>query len=417
MAEQVPISKLNDWLRKSLSSELSQAERERDKATSEISRALESLTQICSQLSEKATRDMEEKRENRAQYRAAKAVVRLTALISDMCKSIVITQSNDNASLRNIQRQTSKVASNAAVARQEWLRQIRPYYIIDMMTLGGQIDKVRRLGEALHTYLVGRGTLLRSLEELNEKINSLSKLQLSKESASSQRLSLEQKIEETEQEEQRLRMSAQEIRDNPRMKEYIHVDSELRALRSELIGTGFSRLGRPLRKLISISERGDYPLPPDVREKAREYAKKPFTTFLKEDDGYPHLKAVLRALSNAVSSGKLALKQREAKKVVERTQQVVDGEFLIQLQSKSKNLKQSYDELVADPHAATLVQQLRDLRQKNRINHASQQELKNDLQRAARSEAKLEEQIALQLKSIEDFVKELAGTAPKLELS
>ena len=315
MAEQVPISKLNDWLRKSLSSELAQAERERDKVTSEISRALESITQTCSQLSEKATRDMEEKRENRAEYRAAKAVVRLTALISDMCKLIVITESNDNASLRTLQRQTSKVASDAAVARQDWLRQIRPYYIIDMMTLGGQIDKVRRLGEALHTYLVGRGTLLRSLEELNEKLNSLSKLQLSKESASSQRISLEQRITETEQEEQRLRAGAQEIRENPRMKEYIHVDSELRALRSELLRTGFSRLGRPLRKLISISERGDYPVPLDVREQAKEYAKKPFTTFLKEEDGYPHLKAVLRALSNAVSSGKLHLNNEKPRKL------------------------------------------------------------------------------------------------------
>jgi hypothetical protein len=359
---------------------------------------------------------MEEKRENRAEYRAAKAVVRLTALISDMCKSVVITSSNDSASLRTLQRQTSKVAADAAVARQEWLRQIRPYYIIDMMTLGGQIDKVRRLGEALHTYLVGRGTLLRSLEELNEKLNSLSKLQLSKESMSSQRLSLEQRIKETEQGEQKLRMDAQEIRENPRMKEYIHVDSELRTLRSELLRTGFSRLGRPLRKLISISERGDYPVAVDVREQAKEYAKKPFTTFLKEEDGYPHLKAVLRALSNAVSSGKLALKQREAKKVVERTQQVVDGEFLMQLQSKAKTLKRSYDELVADPQAATLVKQLRDLRQKSRMNHASLQELKSDLQRASESEAKLEEQIALQLKSIEDFVEELAGTAPRLEL-
>lgn len=416
MTEQVPVSKLHDWLRKSLSTELSQAERDRDKATSEISRALESLTQTCNQLSQKAARDMEEKRENRAEYRAAKAVVRLTALISEMCKSIVITPSKENASLRTLQRQTSKMASDAALARQEWLRQIRPYYIIDMMTLGGQIDKVRRLGEALHTFLVGRGALLRSLEELNEKINSLSKLELSKESASSQRLILERRIEETEQEEERLRMGAQQIRENPRMKEYIHVDSELKALRSELLRTGFSRLGRPLRKLISISERGDYPLPLDVREKAKEYAKKPFTTFLNEEDGYPHLKAVLTTLSNAVSSGKLALKQREAKKVVERTQQVVDREFLMELQSKSKNLKHSYDQLAADPQAATLVQQLRDLRQKGRISRTSRHELKNDLQRIVESEAKLEEQITLQLKSIEAFVAELSGTTPKLEL-
>jgi len=119
------------------------------------------------------------------------------------------------------------------------------------------------------------------------------------------------------------------------MKEYIQIDSEMKGLRGELLRTGFSRLGRPLRKLISISERGDYPLPTEVREKTKEYAKKPFTTFLKEEPGYPHLKAVLTTLKNAVSTGKLALKQREAKKVIERTEQAVEGQSLTKLHAKS----------------------------------------------------------------------------------
>jgi hypothetical protein len=417
MNEQVPLSKLHDWLRKSLSSELSQAERERDKTISEISRALESLTQICNQLSQKAERDMEEKRENRAEYRAAKAVARLTGIISDVCKSVVITSAKDTVSLRNLQRQTSKVASDAAGARQEWLRQIRPYYIIDMMTLGGHIDKVKRLGEELHSFLVGRGALLRSLEELNEKLESLSKLELSKQSVSSRKQSLERELEEAEQEEKKLRAEAEKIRENQRMKEYLQIDAELRELRGELLRTGFSRLGRPLRKLISISERGDYPLLIDVREKAKEYSKKPFATFLSEEDGYPHLKGVLTALSNAVSTGKLALKQREAKKVIERTQQAVDGQSLARLQTKSKNLKNAYDQLLADQQLAALVQQLRDIRKNGRANHRSQEDLRSELQRLLGNEKRLEEQISAQMRDIEAFTTELTGTTTKLELA
>jgi DNA repair exonuclease SbcCD ATPase subunit len=417
MNEQVPVSRLRDWLRKSLSSELSQAERERDKTISEISRALESLTQICSQLSQKAERDMEEKRDNRAEYRAAKAVARLTGIISDMRKSIVLTSAKDTASLRNLQRLTSKVASDAAGARQEWLRQIRPYYIIDMMTLGGHIDKVKRLGEELHSFLVGRGSLLRSLEELNDKLESLSKLELSKQSLSSQKQSLERELEAAEQEEKTLRAQAEKIREDPRMKEYLQMDTELRGLRGELLRTGFSRLGRPLRKLISISERGDYPLPIDVREKTKEYSKKPFATFLGEEDGYPHLKAVLTALSDAVSTGKLALKQREAKKVIQRTQQAVDGQSLARLQAESKNLKNTYDQLLADQQLAELVQQLRDVRKKGRANHTSQEGLRSELQRLLGSEKRMEEQINVQMRNIEAFTTELTGTTTKLELA
>jgi hypothetical protein len=415
MSEQVPVSRLREWLRESLSSELSQAEKERDKTLSEISRALDSLTQICSQLAQKAERDME-KRDNRAEYRAAKAVVRLTGIVSDICGSITITSAKDTVSLRNLQRQTSKVASEAAGARQEWLRQIRPYYIIDMMTMGGNIDKVRRLGDELHSFLMGRGSLLRSLEELDEKLDSLSKLELSGQSQSSQRQAVEHKLEAVEQEEKELHAQAERIRQNPRMKEYLQIDLELRGLRSELLRTGFSRLGRPLRKLISISERGDYPLPIDVREKAKEYSRKPFATFLSEEDGYPHLKAVLTALSKAVSGGKLALKQREAKKVTERTQNAVEGQSLERLHSKSKNLKHAYDELLADQEVATLVQQLRDTREKGAANHTLQEELRNELQRSLESERKLEEHISAQIKNTEAFISKLTGTTTKLEL-
>jgi hypothetical protein len=309
------------------------------------------------------------------------------------------------------------VASDAAGARQEWLRQIRPYYIIDMMTLGGHIDKVRRLGEELHSFLVGRGVLLRSLEELNEKLESLSKLELSKQSVSSRKQSLERELEEAEQEEKKLRAEAEKIRENQRMKEYLQIDAELRELRGELLRTGFSRLGRPLRKLISISERGDYPLLIDVREKAKEYSKKPFVTFLSEEDGYPHLKVVLTALSNAVSTGKLALKQREAKKVIERTQQAVDGQSLARLQTKSKNLKNAYDQLLADQQLAALVQQLRDIRKNGRANHRSQEDLRSELQRLLGNEKRLEEQISAQMRDIEAFTTELTGTTTKLELA
>jgi len=400
-----------------LSSELSHAERERDKILSEVARALELLPQNCSQLSHKAEKDMEMKRDNRAEYRAAKAVVRLTGIITDMCQSITIGSSKDSGSLRNLQREISKLASDAARSREEWLRQIRPYYIIDMMTLGGNVDKVRRLGEELHNFLMGHGSLLRSLEELNEKLDSLTKLRGSMESTVSQRQSLEQRIEETEQRERKLRAEVGGIRENPKMKEYVQIDSELRELRSELIRTGFSRLGRPLKKLISISERGEYPLQIDVRESAKEYAKKPFTTFLKEEDGYPRLKGVMSALSNAVSGGKLALKQREAKKVIERNEQVVGGESLAKIHSKAKELKHTHDGLLVDRETADLVQRLKEVRQNGRTNHTLQKELRTDLRRTLENERRLDEQIGLLLREIEVFVRKFSGTTPRLQLA
>lgn len=416
MTNQVPVTELPDWLRDSLSSSLSQVEREREKLVAEISRGLDSLTQFCGQLSRKAEQDMESKRDNRAQYRAGKAVARLASILPEMGRGINIPAERNSTALRNLQRETSKLASDAARTREGWLRQIRPYYIIDMMTLGGNIDKLRRLGDELHKFLIGRGSLLRSLEELDGKLDSLAKLRASKDSAASQRQSLEHRLEETEQVDKSLRDQVEQIRQNPKIKEYLQLDAELKTLRNELIRAGFSRLGRPLKKLLSISERGDFPLPVEVRENTKEYVKKPFTTFLAEEDGYPRLKTVMLALSRAVSSGKLALKSREAKKVTQRTEEVVSGNSLAKIYERSRERKRIYDQFLADQETAASVQRLRDLRQNGRENRSVQEELKADLQRASESETRLQEQISSLLKNIEAFSRKLSGADVKLQL-
>jgi hypothetical protein len=184
-----------------------------------------------------------------------------------------------------------------------------------------------------------------------------------------------------------------------------------------LIQTGFSRLGRPLKKLISISERGDYPLPIEVRESAKEYVRKPFATFLSEESGYPRLKSVMSALAGAVESGKLALKQREAKKVIERTEQVVPGNSLSKVHELSRERKRTYEQLIAGKETAALVEQLRGLRAEGRANRAAHDELQAELQRAFENERRSDEQVSSLLAEIEKFSRKLSGADVKLELS
>jgi len=417
MTSQVPVADLQSWLRKSLGSNLSQAERERDKLTAEIGRAVDSLRDFCGQLAGKAEQDLETKRDNRAQYRASKAVVRLTSILPEMAKDFNVPEQRNSLNLRNLQRDTSKLASDATRSREDWLRQIRPYYIIDMMSLGGNVDKLRRLGDELHSFLMGRGTVLRSLEDIDGKLESLTKLQGGKEIAATQRKGIEDKLKEAARVDQALKSEASEVRGNQKMVRYLEIDAEMRKLRSELIRTGFSRLGRPLKKLISISERGDYPLPIEVREAAREYAQKPFTTFLSEGEGYPRLKSLMEALSRAVSSGKLALKQREANKVVERADQVVAENSLLQIHDSAKKGKAAYDACLSDRETEALVQKLKDVRKKGKANRAAQEELRAELERAVANESQAEEQIGSLLKEIGSLVRKLTGADVTVRLT
>jgi len=328
-----------------------------------------------------------------------------------------VPTAKDTVSLRGLQRDVSKFASEAAKVRNEWLRQIRPYYILDMMSLGGNIDKVRRLSDELHTFLIGRGALLHSLEDLDTKLESITKVQGIRDAITEQKKTAEARITEAQTEIASLKEEATKIRQTPRIKDYMQIDAQLRDLRTQLLTTGFSRLGRPLRKLMSISERGDYPIPIDLREQAKEYIKKPFMTFLKEQDGLPELKAVMSSLSKAVSSGKMALKPREAKKVVERADQVVTGDLLAKIHAKSKELKRIHDNQIADADTSNLVQRYRELLKKGRGTRKLKEELLAELQRVVDSERKLDEQINASAKEIEALVRKLAESNVKVLVS
>lgn len=413
---QIQITKLTQWIRNTLSAKISQAERERDKLLVEITRATETLPQYCSQLSKKAEQDMEAKRENRAQYKAARALGRLTELVTEICTSVGIPEEKNSAALRTLQRNLSKAASESARLRNDYLRQIRPYYIIDMMTFGGNIDKLRRLSEELHTFLMGRGSLLRSLEELDEKMKTIEKLQASRDATSAQRRDIEQQLSSTQTMEAELRTEWNQLRQNSKMKGYIHIDENLRMLRKELLRTGFSRLGGPLRRLASISERGDYPLPIEVREAVKEYMTKPFSTFLREEEGYPKLKSVMEALSNAISKGKLPLKQREAKKVLDRSVQVISENSLAKIHDQARGMKATFDQFLVDEEIASLVKQMKTLKEKGRASRALQKQLKAELQRTVEMERKAEEQISSMASGIEEFCSKLTEETVRLQL-
>ena len=412
---QIEITQLSEWLRHTLSPKIVQAERERNKLLLEIERAVQALPDYCNQLSRKAEQDIEMKHDNRAEYKAAKALARLTTIVTETCRSVNIPQEKNTPTLRGLQRDLSKAASEGARVRTEYLRQIRPYYILDMMTFGGNIDKLRRLSEELHTYLMAHGTVLRSLEEFDEKMKTIEKVQTSRDTTSTQRKAMELQLSEAQSVETNLRANIDRIRQNRKMKEYIQIDENLRTKRKELILSGFSRLGRPLRKLASISERGDYPVTIEVREAVKEYLTKPFSTFLKEAEGYPKLKAVMTALQNAVSTGKLSLKQRETKKVLDRTEQVVSENSLAKIHREARTLKDQYDQCLIDEETASLVKQMKELRQKGRTNRIHQKELMEDLQRIVEIEKKANEQISNMTKEIEGFCSKMTGEAVKVE--
>jgi len=346
---------LEPWLKQALKTQVTTAEKAIQKSKTDIEAQLVSLNEIVEDLLAKSEKDSTEKRDNRAVYRAAKAVNRMCLELQNLTSSPALAEPQSHEGLRQFSDATAKLANDVAGVRDRWIGYIRPYYILDTMSLNASIDKLRRLGEQAWEIFGKEGSLLKSFEEIQNKVEKIEELEtsLQKQLQERDRITIElEKLDPLISEAER---EIEYVAGDQRIAELRRIDAELKSLRTELLTSGFRRLGRPLRKLEAMSNRGEYPVSPEIREKLSEYLKRPFTTFIREGEGYPYLKSVMRTMREAVKRKKLVLKQREERKVLERVDNVAEGNILERIHGQATALVAKRREYLHDPACLELV--------------------------------------------------------------
>lgn len=355
MESTVRLDELEPWLKDALRVQIANADKAIEKARSDIEAQISSLKEVTVDLLAKSEKDSEEKRNNRAMYKAARAVTRMCLELQDLLASNAPGDPHSYEGLKQLSETTSKLSSNAARVRDRWIGHIRPYYILDTMSLNASIEKLRRLGEQTWDLFSKDGGLLRHLEEMHVRVEKIQDLEnsLHKQIAECKRItdeasSLNPQISDT-------RRQVESLAGDPKIADLRRIDNRLRELRGEVLALGFRRLGRPLRKLEAMAGRGEYPMAPEVREKLSEYLKRPFTTFIHETDGYPSLKSVLKDMRQAVERKKLLLKQREERKVLERIHNVADKNSLDKMHREATRLLNERRKYLQDSECRELV--------------------------------------------------------------
>ncbi|WP_455286452.1 hypothetical protein [[Eubacterium] cellulosolvens] len=407
MEDAVKPKELEPWLKEALRAQITTAEKTIQKAKNDIEAQVASLKEVVTDLLRKSEKDSAEKRNDRAVYKAARAAGRMCLELQDLLSAPLSGDPQSYEGLKQFSDSTARAANDAARIRDKWIRYIRPYYILDMMSLNASIDKFRRLGDQTWEIFSKEGGLLRRLEEIHAKIEKIAELEKSLQEQLEERDHVIDEINRLDPQISETEHLIESLAANAKIAGLKKIDSRLEELRAELLASGFRRLGRPLRKLEAMAGRGEYPIAPEVRENLSEYLKRPFMTFVHEQEGYPSLKSVLRNLQQAVERKKLLLKQREERKVLERIDSVAEKNALDGIHREATTLFAERTEYLQDPGCLELV---RAYRQKK-------QDLKNlqskygDLQH--RSKLLSEKAEALK-NSLTEFAKETGLLAEKL---
>jgi hypothetical protein len=415
MEPAVRVGELEPWLKDELRVQLANVNKAIDKAKNDVDSQISSLKEVTVDLIAKSERDSE-KRNDRAMYKAAKAVGRMCLELQDLLVVSEPANLHSYEGLKQFSDTTAKLASNAFKVREKWRGHVRPYYILDMMSLNASIDKLRRLGEHSWGLFSKDGGLLRRLEEIHtrvektqELVNSVQKQVAERNRVAEEASSLTPQISEAEQQ-------MESVAGNPKIADLRKIDNRLRELRRELLVSGFSRLGRPLRKLEAMAGRGEYPMVPEVREKLAEYLKRPFTTFIHEDNGYPRLKSVLRDMRQAVERRKLLLKQREERKVLERIDNVAEKNSLDGIHDEARMLLNDRRRYLQDPECRELVTAYKQKRMDLKRLRSQHEDLENRSKLLSDKAETLRNSLVEFAKGTEQLTEKLAGKPVRIEL-
>jgi Fe-S cluster biosynthesis and repair protein YggX len=415
MEPAVRVDELEPWLKDALRVQIANVNKAVEKAKSDVDSQISSLKEVTVDLIAKSEKDSE-KRNDRAMYKAAKAVGRLCLELQDVLVANEPIDHHSYEGLKKFSDNTAKLASNASKVREKWIGHIRPYYILDMMSLNASIDKLRRLGEHGWDLFSKDGGLLRRLEEIHARVEKTQDLvkSMQKQVTECNRVAdeagtLTPQISEAERQ-------MESVAGNPKIAELRKIDNRLRELRGELLASGFRRLGRPLRKLEAMAGRGEYPMAPEVREKLTEYLKRPFTTFIHESDGYPYLKSVLRDMRQAVERKRLLLKQREERKVLERIDNVAEKNSLDGIHHEATMLLNERRNYLRDPECRELVTAYKQKRLDLKRLRSQHEDLEHRSKLLSDKAETLKTSLVEFIKGTEQLAEKLAGKPVKVEL-
>jgi len=405
----ISLNQLEAWLSK----ELEESSRTIDKETSSFQKnldlALRGLKETCNDILKKSERDMVERKKEPAFYRAARAANRMSREISETLSATVVKEDRSYQGLKTFHDNVEKLLTSAVRTRDQWVPQISPYYILDMMSLNSSIDKLKRLTNSLREFQSKKAPTLRAVEEIHAKIAQIEKLRREEEASNQMITDLKKKLSDIEEASIEKRNAYQKITEDRRIRTPLETERRLIELRSELTASGLSHLGRPLRKFLSTIERGEFFLQPEYKQPIVDYLNAPLRTFLKEKEGYPVLKMILLNVQKAIQDKKLGIKEKKAKKVLAQIDAIVNKNSLDRIYAEGSRLIAERREELANASVSEMYRERVSIRKELAELKRRKSEILKRTQ-GIEEEAKMREgQIREHMMLIERRVKEATG--------
>jgi hypothetical protein len=407
------IEEYGPWISDELDSQLRSTRSKAAKLVDEAKRAVSEAGSFYEDLGRKGDRDMATKKDA-ASYRAARLIGHGAHEAAARVKEIVIPNDTNWESLKIVKDSLSVASRSIRDLRDSTARELSGFYILDMRSFGGAMDRITRSCERLAAFLEGEGSKLQRARTITGVVESIKTTRRELEEKSSEQSAIRKDLEGLARSKAELTSKVDQLEANNNLREVLDIEKELRKESRAFRAETLAHLQRPLRRLADLSQRGHYPLGSDEREALSAFVKSPYKSFLSKSSG-EYLTRILESMKKAIDSGKMEFKPKKTGRVSVQLNQLIGTTHLAEKQEKGRRLLARRRELLRNAECKDMYERRKGLLSKIEETRREELELQEKMKSAASMTEAVNKRLIDLMKQAELKTREYVGQQVELE--
>jgi hypothetical protein len=330
------IEEYGPWISNELDNQLRSTRTKAAKLVDEAKRAVSEAGSFYEDLGKKGDRDMATKKDA-ASYRAARLIGHGAHEAAARVKEIVIPSDTSWESLKIVKDSLSVASRSIRDLRDSTARELSGFYILDMRSFGGSLDRIAKSGDRLSTFLEGEGAKLQRARTMTGILESIKTARRELDEKAAEMGAVKKDLARLTASESELTSNVSQLEANSDLREVLDIEKELRKESRAFRAETLAHLQRPLRRLADLAQRGEYPLGSDEREALSAFVKSPYKSFLSKSSG-EYSARILESMKKAIDSGKMGFKPKKTGRVSVQLNQLIGTTHLAEKQEKGRRL-------------------------------------------------------------------------------
>ena len=407
------IEEYGPWISNQLDGQLRSTRSKAAKLVDEAKRAVSEAQSFYEDLAKKGDRDMATKKDA-ASYRAARVIAHGAHEAAARVGNIVIPSETSWESLKIVKDGVSVASRSIRDLRDSTARELSGFYILDMRSFGGTLDRIAKSGERLASFLEGEGSKLQRARTMTGIVESIKIARNELEEKARELGGVKRDIEGLGRSESDLTSKVDQLEASANLREVLDIERELRKESRAFRAETLAHLQRPLRRLADLSQRGEYPLGSDEREALSAFVKSPYKSFLSKSTG-EYLARILESMKKAIDSGKMEFKPKKTGRVSVQLNQLIGTTHLAEKQEKGRRLLARRRELLRIAECKDMYDRRKGLLSKIEETRREELELQEKMKSAASMTDAVNKRLVELLKQAEMKTREYVGKEVELE--